>query len=567
MRTLLFRRFVPCLVLAGIIGFQVTIAHADDAATVHQADIIVYGGTASGIMAAVQAKRLSKSVIVLEPDRRIGGLTTGGLGATDIGNKGAIGGLSREFYQHVGNYYRERENWKLKPVDPEQIDAPLTNRSDEPAWLFAPSVAHRILEAYVAAYDIPVIFEAKLDRTLIEEGKPLVKGVHLEGSRITGITLENGQTYRGKMFIDATYEGDLFAGAGVSYTIGREANSQYNETLNGVQTQHSVHHKLMPGLSPYIDPNDPSSGLLPGIDPNGPGEEGSADDRVQAYCYRMCMTDRPGNRIPFKKPEGYEPILYELLLRNFEAGDTRIPFHAVRVPDGKTDTNNNFGFSTDFIGQNYSYPEASYKERTEICKRHLVYQQGLMWTLANHPRMPEAIRAEVSNWGLAADEFVEGEGWQDQLYIREARRMVSDYVMTEHNCRGSVIADEPVGLAAYTMDSHHVQRYIKSDGTVWNEGDVQVGGFSPYPIQFASITPRQSQCENLLVPVCLSSTHIAFGSIRMEPVFMVLGQSAATAASMAIDDNVAVQDVEFTKLRDRLKGDRQILIWAGTSGK
>ena len=385
--------------------------------------------------------------------------------------------------------------------------------------------------------------------------------------------MESGRTFRGGMFIDATYEGDLMAAANVSYTIGREANSVYGETLNGVQTRQAQYHQFVPGVDPYVQKGNPASGLLPFLDPEGPGPEGAGDRRVQAYCFRMCLTDHPDNRIPFRKPAGYDPLWYELLLRNFEAGavgannhspvQVGMPWINSAMPNRKTDTNNRTGFSTDFIGQNYEYPEATYEERERIVTRHLLYQQGLMWTLANHPRVPEHVRREVARWGTCKDEFTEGDGWQNQLYVREARRMVSDYVMTQHHCEGRQKADDPVGLAAYGMDSHHVQRYVDAKGQVRNEGDVEVGGFSPYPISYRSIIPRANQCANLLVPVCLSASHIAYGSIRMEPVFMVLGQSAATAGVHAIDEGVPVQRVDGDKLRQRLLSDGQILEWKG----
>jgi hypothetical protein len=305
--------------------------------------------------------------------------------------------------------------------------------------------------------------------------------------------------------------------------------------------------------------SDPASGLLPFIDPAGPGEEGAGDKRVQAYCFRMCLTDHPDNRIPFAKPEGYDEQWYELLLRNYEAGEKGLPWINSSMPNRKTDTNNRLGFSTDFIGQNYDYPEASYAEREAIVARHRLYQQGVMWTLAYHPRMPEKIRAEISKWGMSKDEFTEGGGWQGQLYIREARRMVSDWVMTQNHCQQRLPVEQSVGMGAYTMDSHHVQRHVDEEGHVRNEGDVQVGGFPPYPIAYRSIVPKEEECENLLVPICLSATHIAFGSIRMEPVFMVLGQSAATAASLAIDAGVPVQKVDYAVLKTRLEADGQIL--------
>jgi hypothetical protein len=276
------------------------------------------------------------------------------------------------------------------------------------------------------------------------------------------------------------------------------------------------------------------------------------------------MTDRPENRIPWPKPADYDPLRYELLLRNFEAGETQIPWHPTPMPNRKTDTNNNKGFSTDNINQNYAWPTGDYATREKIYAEHLSYQQGLMWTLANHPRVPPAIRAEVSRWGSCRDEFPEREGWSHQLYVREARRMVSDYVMTQHHCQGRRVADDSVGLAAYGMDSHHTQRYVDANGHARNEGDVQVGGFTPYPISYRSLVPRATECTNLLVPVCLSASHIAYGSIRMEPVFMVLGQSAATAACLALDGQVDVQNVPIPALQERLRDDGQVLTNTGT---
>ena len=369
------------------------------------------------------------------------------------------------------------------------------------------------------------------------------------------------------MFIDATYEGDLLAAAGISYTVGREANAQYGETLNGVETGYARHHQIAKGVSPYKIADDPKSGLLPGIDPTGPGKEGSGDHRVQAYCFRMCLTDHPDNRIPFKKPKSYDPLLYELLLRNLETGHEKTPWNNSPMPNRKTDINNNYGVSTDFIGQNYQYPDASYEERERIIQAHRSYQQGLMWTLANHPRVPKRIRDEVSRWGTCRDEFERQDGWQQQLYIREARRMVGAYVMTQHNCQGRKVIDDAIGLAAYTMDSHNVQRYVDAAGHARNEGDVQVGGFSPYPISYRSIIPRADECKNLFVPVALSASHIAFGSIRMEPVFMVLGESAATAACQAIDEEVDVQAIDYAKLRKSLLAQHQVLVWTGPKRK
>jgi len=393
----------------------------------------------------------------------------------------------------------------------------------------------------------------------------LADGVTMDGTRIDALRLEGGDEVRGAVFVDATYEGDLLAAAGVSYRVGREANAVYGETLNGVQTAHAVHHQFSHTPDPYVVPGDPSSGLLWGIAATPPGPDGSGDGGVQAYCFRMCTTDDPANRLPWPKPDGYREADFELLLRNFEAGDLRRPWHPVWMPNRKTDTNNNFAVSTDFIGGNAGWAEGSWSERAQIFDAHERYQKGLLWTLANHPRVPDEVRAHFSSFGLCRDEFVATGGWPHQLYVREARRMVGALVMTEHHCRGQAAVREPVGLAAYTMDSHHVHRYVDRDGRVRNEGDVQVGGFAPYGIGYGAITPQRRECTNLLVPVALSASHIAYGSIRMEPVFMVLAQSAAIAADLAIARGSDVQEVPYPELRAALLGAGQILEWTASA--
>ncbi len=517
------------MILRFLCGIAVlaTLSGCRSAATPY--DVVVYGGTSGGVVAAAKVARMGKSVVLIEPGRHLGGLSSGGLGATDIGNKQAIGGRSREFYRRLGKAYGKDEAWK-----------------------FEPHVAEQVFNEMIREAEVPVVFGERLD---------LAGGVRKQGTRIREIVMESGRTFRGRVFIDATYEGDLMALAGVSYVVGREANAVYGETLNGVQTHNATHHQFVKPVDPYIVPGDPSSGLLPGIDPHGPGEEGGGDHRVQAYNFRICATDVPENRRPWPKPDDYDPLRYELLLRNFEAGDEQIPWHAVMMPNRKTDSNNNHAVSTDYIGMNYEYPDGDYATRERIVHEHESYQKGLMWTLANSPRVPEKIRAYFQTWGLAKDEFTDNDNWPRQLYVREARRMVSDYVMTQHNCQGRQIAEDPVGLAAYTMDSHNVQRYVDADGHVRNEGDVQVGGFPPYPISYRSIVPKRSECTNLLVPVCLSASHIAFGSIRMEPVFMVLGESAATAAVQSLDADVDLQALDYARLSERLQADGQILNW------
>ena len=541
-------------------------------------DLVIYGSSPAALSAAIQAKRMGKSVVVVSPETRIGGLTTGGLGQTDIGMKAAFGGIAVEFYRDVAKYYSDPKNWIHQKPETYFPDGQCVGTRDAGTmWTFEPSAALKILEGWEKRDGLDIRRGERLDRE---------RGVEKRDGAIVSITTLSGRTFRGKMFVDATYEGDLMAAAGVSYTVGRESNSVYGETINGsVPTAiASEHHNFHDGVSPYVKEGDPSSGLLPGIEPYDPSAKpGDGDRRVQAYCLRMCLTDVPENRIPFKKPDSYDERDYELLFREYAAleanpdikvagcldGKNKIPFIMSRMPNGKTDSNNRTGFSSDFIGRNWAWPEASYEERAKILREHLDYQRGLLWTLANHPRIPDDVRDYFSKWGTCRDEFTDGagDGWQNQLYVREARRLVGEYVMTEHNCRGAVVASRSIGLGAYGMDSHHVRRYVTAAGFVRNEGNVEdywdVNGkrFKPYPIDYGAICPKRSECANLLVPVCISASHIAFGSIRMEPVFFALGQVAGTAASHAIDAGCPVQDVSYEKLSARLVADGQVISW------
>lgn len=512
-------------------------------------DVVIYGATSAGISAAVETARTGKNLIIINSNNHIGGLTTGGLGATDIGNKQVIGGFSREFYQNIKKYYDKPENWRWQnPLDYRQN----RNISGEDAmWTFEPSAAQKIFNEFIDEYQIPILINERLD---------FGNGVIKENNKIVTLKMESGCEIKGKMFIDASYEGDLMAVAGVSYTFGREDNSVYGETLNGVQKKMGIYHQFPDGIDPYIEKGKPESGVLPNINVNI-GQEGVGDEKIQAYCFRMCLTDVPENRIVIKKPKSYNEQEYELLFRYIENSDPyRDLFTFSMMPNRKTDSNNGGPFSTDYIGRNYDYPDGNYDQREIIIKAHQNYQLGLCWTLANHPRIPKYIRDKYKEWGLPKDEFIDNENWTPQLYIREARRMVSDYVMTTHHCiQDSILAEKSIGMGAYTMDSHHVQRYINNEGYVKNEGDVEVGGFKPYPIDYRAIVPKQRECVNLLVPVCLSSTHMAFGSIRMEPVFMILGQSAAVAACLAIDENIAVQSVDYEKMKNLLLTKGQVL--------
>lgn len=515
------------------------------------ADIVIYGGTSGGVIAAIQTAKMGKQAILIEPTKFLGGLTTGGLGATDIGNKRAIGGLSRQFYSNVFKYYSDSSKWKQEAREQYMKSRIHGGADSETMWTFEPHAATEIYDAMLAEVKdkVTVVLGERLD---------LKKGVVKSGTQITKIVMESGREFTGRMFIDTSYEGDLMALSGVKSTVGRESNATYGETLNGVQVGHSIHHQFIKNVDPYIKPGDKSSGVLPGIETNGPGEEFSGDRKVQAYNFRMCTTDVAENRRDWPKPDNYDPQWYELLLRNFEAGDHRIPWAPTWMPNRKTDTNNNFAVSTDFIGQNWDYPEGDYATRERIWQAHVDWQKGLMWTLANNQRVPPKIREVFQRIGLAKDEFLDCDNWPRQLYVREARRMIGPYVMSERNCKRQEVVPDSVGMGAYNMDSHNIQRYITPEGFVRNEGDVQVGS-RPYPVSYRSIHPKVGECSNLLVPVCLSASHIAYGSIRMEPVFMVLGQSAATAAALAIDAKVSVQDLDYARLKERLLADGQVL--------
>jgi hypothetical protein len=520
-------------------------------------DVVIYGGTAAAVVAAVQTVRLGKTVIVVSPDRHLGGMSSGGLGFTDSGDKSVIGGLAREFYRRVWQRYQAEAAWRWEPREVfgrRGQGAPSVDGWNPTMWLFEPHVAEAVFEDLVHEYGVPVVRDEWIDREA---------GVLKTGARLDGIRTLSGRTYRGRMFVDATYEGDLMAAAGVRYTVGRESAMTYGERWNGVQTGvlHHRHHfgVLATPISPYVKPGDPSSGVLAGISTAPPGAYGSADTKVQAYCFRTCLTNVAANRVPFAKPAGYDPREYELLVRIYEAGWRETFQKFDRIPNGKTDTNNHGPFSTDAIGMSYEYPDGSYARRREIIRDHERYQQGLFYFLANDPRIPRDVQAEFRTWGLAADEFTDNHHWPHQIYVREARRMIGAHVMTEHELLGARPVPDPVGMGSYGIDSHNVQRYITPEGYVQNEGDIGVPTPRPYSIAYGSLVPAAGEADNLLVPVCVSSSHIAYGSIRMEPVFMILGQSAATAAALAIDHRVRVQDVPYGHLRTRLLEDAQVL--------
>ncbi len=489
-------------------------------------DICIYGGSSAGVIAAYTAKKMGKSVILIEPSNRLGGLTTGGLGQTDIGNKYAVAGLSLDFYRRIGQHYGKFEQ-----------------------WTFEPHVAKELFEQYIKEANIKVVYNYRLQSVSTEQGA--IKAITIEHS--IQPNQSTNQIIKAKVFIDCTYEGDLMAKSGVSYFTGRESNSTYGETYNGVQFKDK--HQFPDGVDPYKIPGKKESGLLWGISNETLAPNGTGDKKIQTYNIRVCFTNNPSNRIPITQPDDYQPERYELLLRVLAkkpvkniGGFTSI----APMPNNKTDINNNGAFSTDMIGENWDYPEADYNKRIEIKKAHDNYVKGFFYFIGHDPRMPSYLRKEMLQWGYPKDEYTDNKNWTPQMYVRETRRMIGEYVMTQLNCEGKDVVKDGIGLAAYTMDSHNCQRLVVN-GMVKNEGDVQVGGFDPYPIAYRSVIPKKKECTNLLVPVCLSASHIAYGSIRMEPVFMVLAQSSAVAACLSIDNNQAVQEVNIDQLQKIIK--------------
>lgn len=506
-------------------------------------DVCVYGGTSAGVIAACAAARMGRSVVLLQPGKHLGGMTSGGLGETDFGRQHVIGGMSRQFYHAVGRRYGKTEEWH-----------------------FEPHVATAVFTRLIADAGVPVRLCQYIDK------------VQCEGNQIKSIKMLGGLTVTARVFIDSSYEGDLLARAGVRFTVGRESCSVYNEKLNGIQVREQ--HQFSHPVDPYVIEGVPASGLLPNIEAEDLTKKiGQGDKRVQAYNFRMCMTDDPAIKIPWAKPAGFDPRQYVLATRWFNSekdkynehlntGDPSRPrkfdVFPNKTPGGfrKTDTNNHGAISSDFIGANWAWPEADYVTRERIFQAHYTYQQGYYWHVANDPAIPARYRDAYSTWGLPRDEFLETGHWPHQLYVREARRMVSDYVITEHDCTKVVRATDSVGMGSYTMDSHNCTRFVtivNGKPCVRNEGDVQVPPTDPYPVSLRAIVPRASECANLIVPVCFSASHIAYGSARMEPVFMVLGESAAHIADMAIADRVAVQAVDYSTLRARLLKANQVL--------
>lgn len=516
-----------------------------------EADICIYGGSSAGVIAAVATVGRGKSAVIVQPGNYLGGLSTSGLGCTDYGKQHVIGGLARQFYRDLGAFY---------------------GRAEE--WMFEPHAAQSVIDRYVKEAGVPVYFRQYLE------------AVEMDGVLLRRIRLLGGLKVSARMFIDATYEGDLMAMAGVSYTVGRESNRRYGETINGVQIRET--HQFSHTVDPYLEPGNPASGTLPFINQQDAAPVGSGDHRIQAYNFRVCMTDDPDLKVLWEKPADFDDGNYELARRWFSGakdnyndqlsseGAERAPrkfdILTERTAAGylKTDTNNHGPVSSDFIGANYGWPEAGYHERERIFQAHVSYQKGLYWFLANDDSIPARYREAYSRFGLPRDEFQETGHWPPQLYIREARRIRSDYILTEHDTQHRRQPEDPVGMGSYAMDSHNCQRIVR-DGRVLNEGDVQLEPAGPYGVSYHSIIPAVGECGNLAVPVCLSASHIAYGSVRMEPVFMVLAESAAVAACLALDANSTIQEVDYQKLREVLEASGQVLqsvdfrpkVWGG----
>lgn len=505
-------------------------------------DVVVYGDSAAAVAAAVQAKRQGLDVVLVNSTDFLGGMTCSGLSASDIFHRDAVGGVARELYGRIGQHYGK-----------EYVD------------YFEPHVAQAAMDALVKDTGLTVVFKETLDRS--------PGGVTKEGTRIQAFRTSSGKVFAAKVFIDASYVGDLMAAAGVSYSVGREPNTLFAETLNGAQrgddkprkhyTQKDKDH-FIKDVDPYVKPGDPSSGLLPFVFAEDP-VPGEGDRRIQAYNYRLCVTTDPANRLPFAKPEGYRELDHEMLLRNLEAGDVRFPALIHKLPNGKADWNSMHAVGTDYVGANWAYPEADYATRRKIEQAHELYIRGHLWTLANHPRVPAEIRAVAASYGLCKDEFPANGGFSPMIYIREARRLQGAYVMTEQDCKGKRRADDPVALASFGLDSHAVRYFVtqrgflERDGVIWNVPP------RPYGVSYRSLTPKAEECTNLLVPVCLSATHAAHGSIRMEPVFMQLGQAAAMAAGLAIKNGTSVQAVPYAPVRDLLKAAQLPVEWTAST--
>lgn len=521
--------------------------------TVNTSDVLVYGATSGGVLAAVQAARMGMNVTLLTRHRTIGGASSNGLGFADVGWWRTIGGLAYEFFHRLWLYYRNPAVWRWQSRDSYKAvhgQGPLAMDDRLQAmWSFEPHAAEYVFRAMLKEAGVRVVHR-QLDRN--------AGGVNQTGPTIHSIRTTQGDIYRASIFIDATYEGDLMAVAGVRYVTGREANNVYGETIDGIERRLAIANQLPRGIDPWRIPGNRTSGLLPGVFPSIDGPDGSGDKKIQAYAYRMCLTDVVANRVAVEKPDGYDPDQYELLFRSISCGVRRF-FTLSVLPNRKTDSNNNGGMSTDYIGMSYGYPDGSDVQREHISHAHRRWQMGLVWTLQHHPRVPVEIRNFYSTWGLPRDEFIHTEHWPEEIYVREARRMVGECVQTQNQVLNDHAIRDGALLGSYTMDSHNVQRYVDHLGQVRNEGDVQRYVPRPYRVSWRIVLPRRAEARNLLVAAAVSASHMGFGSLRLEPVFMMLGQVVGTVAALSHKNKAGVHDLPYHDLRRQLLSNHQIL--------
>jgi FAD dependent oxidoreductase len=525
------------------------------------ADVVIYGGTPAGLAAATAVVRAKKTVIIIEPTTHIGGMITGGIAVTDTGTPQFVGGISREFFQSVATAEaprrEEKHNIEFRGnVIPWYEPAP---------WDVEAKVAKQIFGEWVLSEKYPIIMGEK------------IVGVRKSGTRILSLKLTNGCIVSGKAFIDASYEGDLMARAGVSYTFGRESSAEYGEKLAGIRDPHFIRNytpeQYATPTREYMHhgqfgadlPARQGGELLWGVEPGPLGTVGAADKRLQAYCYRLIATQRKDLKIDWWKPDHYDAAHYDVLLRYLqrhpEITFTRL-VHLGPIPGGKWDLNASGPFSIDFVGGNSNYPELDYKKREEMLQAHKDYEQGFFWFLAHDPRVPKQLQSEVQSWGPAKDEWVDNGNWPTQIYIREARRMIGSYVMTEKDIVVDKTKQDSVGLGSFVLDSHWVRRLENKDGFIRVEGHLDESidlSKAPYEIPYRSLVPKQEEVQNLLVPVDLSASHVAICTIRMEPVYMILGQSAGVAAALAIESGKSVQTIDVNLLTSRLRSAGQIL--------
>lgn len=509
-----------------------TLATLASAAT-HSFDVVVYGGTAGGVMASVSAARQGLRTALVEPTAHVGGMVSGGLGRTDYGKKEAIGGMALEFYWRVGQHYQ------------------MFRYGQDVAWLHEPHVAEEIFRQMLRQAGVTLFERTRLAET---------SGVRKSGTTVAALRMENGDEFTARIFIDAGYEGDVMAQSGITWTYGRESQSQYGESLAGVREKTPFHQFLLD------IPAKADGRLLPEISSEQPGPAGSADKRVQSYNFRLCLCDSPDRQVPFPKPANYDPARYALLARlihALEAADHRPPalarfMNIDRLPNGTTDVNNNGPFSTDYIGASWTYPNATYAQRDKIWQAHKDYDAGFFYFLAHDPQVPEPLRAEINRWGLCKDEFTDTDHWPRQLYIRESRRMVGEYVMQQKDLQTDLTKPDPIGMGSYNSDSHNVERIVDAGGFVRNEGDMQVA-VKPYQIPYRILVPKRAEASNLLVTAAFSATHVAYSSVRMEPQYMILGQAAGLAAKLAIAAGKPVQDIDTAELTKMLHSEGAVM--------